>query len=41
MPDIPGNQTTSASIGVGGTITGSLEVVGDHDWYRIQLTAGQ
>ncbi|MEO8455516.1 MAG: M10 family metallopeptidase C-terminal domain-containing protein, partial [Sphingomicrobium sp.] len=41
MTDVPGNTSTSASITVGGIVGGSLEVVGDHDWYRITLTAGQ
>src|SRR6478609_11154395 len=26
---------------VGGTITGDLEVTGDHDWIAVTLTAGQ
>lgn len=41
MTDIPGSTATTASITVGGTVTGSLETVGDHDWYRLSLTAGQ
>jgi serralysin len=41
MVDIPGNSTTTSTITVGGTVTDTLEVVGDHDWFRIQLTAGQ
>ncbi len=41
MVDVPGNISTTVSIGVGGSVTGSLETIGDHDWYRIQLTAGQ
>ncbi|MDP9423168.1 MAG: M10 family metallopeptidase C-terminal domain-containing protein [Pseudomonadota bacterium] len=41
MVDIPGNSTTTNTISVGGSITDSLEVRGDHDWIRIQLTAGQ
>lgn len=41
MVDIPGDRSTTASIGVGGTVSGVLETVGDHDWYRISLTAGQ
>ena len=41
MPDVPGDSTTSSTIGIGGTINGSLEVEGDRDWYRINLTAGQ
>ena len=41
MADIPGNSTTTATISVGGTVSGTLETLGDHDWFRIQLTAGQ
>ena len=41
MPDIPDSTATTTSIAVGGTITDSLEVVGDRDWIRIELAAGQ
>ena len=41
MPDIPGNSSTTSSIAVGGTVTSTLEILGDHDWFRITLTAGQ
>ena len=41
MPDIPGNNTTTATIAVGDTVSSTLEVLGDHDWFRITLTAGQ
>jgi serralysin len=41
MTDVPGNVTTTSSIGVGGTLDGNLETAGDHDWYKITLTAGQ
>ena len=41
MPDIPGNSSTTATVSVGSTTGGTLEVVGDHDWYRISLTSGQ
>ncbi len=41
MVDIPGNSTTTRTITVGGTTSDTLEVVGDHDWFRITLTAGQ
>ena len=41
VADIPGNSTTTATITVGGTVSGTLETVGDHDWFKIQLTAGQ
>jgi hypothetical protein len=41
LTDVPASTSTTASISVGGTIQGALEVAGDHDWYRISLTAGQ
>ena len=41
MVDIPGNSSTNRSISVGGTLSDTLEVVGDRDWVRIELTAGQ
>lgn len=39
MPDVPGDSSGNA-IGVGfsgGTVTGSIETVGDRDWYRLEL----
>ena len=41
MTDTLGNQSTTASIIVGGTYNDSLETFGDRDWIRITLTAGQ
>ena len=41
MVDIPGNDTTTATLTVGSTVNDLLEVAGDHDWFRIELTAGQ
>ncbi|MCA1653027.1 MAG: FG-GAP-like repeat-containing protein [Sphingomicrobium sp.] len=41
MVDIPGDSSTTASLTVGSSATGSIEVAGDHDWFRISLTAGQ
>ena len=46
MADVPASTSTTSSITVGGTngiITGVLDpaTVPDHDWYRIDLTAGQ
>ncbi|NUT01790.1 MAG: matrixin family metalloprotease, partial [Sphingomonas sp.] len=42
MVDIPGDATTTTGITVDGpSVTNTLEVVGDHDWIRINLTAGQ
>ncbi|MDQ3144448.1 MAG: M10 family metallopeptidase C-terminal domain-containing protein, partial [Pseudomonadota bacterium] len=41
MVDIPGGSTTTVNVTIGSTTLGVLEILGDHDWYRIQLTAGQ
>ena len=41
MVDIPDNSSTTTTIAVGETITSELEVSKDHDWVRIELTAGQ
>ena len=41
MADVAGDISTTASIAVGGTVSDSLEIAGDHDWYRIDLTQGQ
>ncbi len=41
MADIPGDTSTTSVLAVGSTITGTLETLGDHDWYRITLSAGQ
>ena len=39
--DIPGNSTTGSTVTVGSTTNGSIESGGDHDWFRVDLTAGQ
>lgn len=41
MADVPGNSSTTVNLAVGSTTSGSLEILGDHDWYRISLAAGQ
>ena len=41
MVDVPGDTTTGINVGVGTSLFGDIEVVGDHDWYRLSLTAGQ
>jgi serralysin len=41
MVDVPGDATTTATISVGATVNNAIETVGDHDWYRITLAAGQ
>ena len=39
--DIPSNTSTTATISIGETVTEILETVGDSDWFRIELSAGQ
>jgi hypothetical protein len=41
LADIPGDASTTATISAGGTVGDTLEVAGDHDWYKVTLTAGQ
>src|SRR4051794_27032967 len=41
MADIPGGLTTTSTIAVGGSASDSIETSGDHDWFAIQLAAGQ
>jgi hypothetical protein len=41
LTDVPGGLSTTATVTVGSTTNGTLEIVGDHDWYKITLTAGQ
>jgi len=38
---IPANSSTTESLALNGTITGLVDTPGDHDWYRVSLTAGQ
>lgn len=41
MTDIPGDNTTTSQIDIGGTFNGSIETDGDHDWVAVTLVAGQ
>ena len=41
MVDIPGNNTTTTTVTVGSSTINTLESVGDHDWFKINLTSGQ
>ncbi|QNP46039.1 VCBS repeat-containing protein [Sphingomonas sediminicola] len=41
MVDIPGSSSTTSSVVVGSVTTNTLEVVGDHDWFRVDLSEGQ
>jgi hypothetical protein len=41
-PDaVPGNITTTAVLGAGATVHGSMEVAGDADWYKFHAEPGQ
>ena len=39
--DIPANTSTTATAIVNGSVSDTLEVVGDQDWFEVTLTAGQ
>jgi serralysin len=41
VPDIAGDNTTTSSISVGSSVSSSIETPNDHDWFRIELVAGQ
>ncbi len=41
MVDVPSGTNTNRTITVGSAIEDQIEVTGDHDWFRLQLTAGQ
>src|SRR5262249_41202857 len=38
---IPGNTSTPYSLAIGGSQTGVVNYVGDHDWFSVSLVAGQ
>ena len=38
---VPGDTTSLVNLPIGAPINGEIETLGDHDWYRITLTAGQ
>lgn len=39
--DLPADQSTTANLALGETFSNQLEVVGDRDWIRVELVAGQ
>lgn len=41
MPDIAGNSSTTSTIAIGSSISSVIETSNDHDWFRIELVAGQ
>ncbi len=38
---IPGDSTTTYTLAIGGSETGVINTVGDDDWFRVDLVAGQ
>ncbi len=38
---IPGNTTSTYTLAIGGSETGVINSVGDHDWFKVSLVAGQ
>jgi serralysin len=41
-PDtVAGDSSTTGSVALGGTVNGTIDTNGDHDWYAVQLVAGQ
>lgn len=38
---IPADPSTTAVLTIGGTVDGLLDTVGDRDWFRVELVAGQ
>jgi hypothetical protein len=39
--NVPGGVASTATVSVGGFVQGEINTVGDSDWYRIDLVAGQ
>ncbi len=38
---VAGSSATTATIAIGAVANGQMDALGDHDWYAVQLTAGQ
>src|SRR5262249_42475706 len=38
---IPATVSTTATLSLGGSAIGFVDTPGDHDWYKVTLTAGQ
>ncbi len=39
--DVPGSAATPSSVTIGGSASGTIDAIGDDDWYRVTLSAGQ
>jgi len=40
LADVPGDRSTTQTVAVGGSVTGSIDSVGDTDWFQVTLTSG-
>ena len=38
--DLPADDSTTGEVDVGGTVTGAIGIVGDRDWFTVDLEAG-
>lgn len=38
---VPGDISSTVDVAIGTVITGRIDTLGDHDWYRLSLVAGQ
>jgi serralysin len=38
---VRGDFTTTASLALGGSVNGTVNALGDHDWFAVTMTAGQ
>lgn len=38
---VPGDTSSTVTLAIGSSVNGVLDTLGDHDWYRVTLTAGQ
>lgn len=38
---VPGGITSTATVAVGGYVTGAIDTAGDSDWYQVTVVAGQ
>ncbi len=39
--DLPANTTTTGQVDVGGSVTGTIGISGDGDWFKVELEAGK
>jgi serralysin len=38
---VPGDVSSLVSLAIGASVDGAIDTLGDHDWYRVSLVAGQ